>query len=159
MIKKRTKFDPNVIICNEGVCIMKLYNAYGIEISETVFDEKYLEEVKEHKWYLRGDGYVARREGNKTIRLHHLIKPLKKGLVIDHIDRNPLNNIESNLRLVKQSVNCKNTVGRGYTWDKSRNKWVSQIMVNYKNKYLGRFDTKSEAESSYLKAKEKYHFN
>ncbi len=50
----------------------------------------------------------------KRILCHRIVwelnnGPIPKGLVIDHIDRNPSNNSLSNLRVVKQSVNCRNS--------------------------------------------------
>jgi hypothetical protein len=69
---------------------------------------------KNNKWGVNYE-YVAAKlyiDGiQKTIYLHHLIKgrPLNKNHVIDHIDRNPLNNTEENLRVASRSINVKNS--------------------------------------------------
>ena len=73
--------------------------------------------------------------------------------VIDHIDGDVTNNKIVNLRNVTQHENtrnaCKpinNTSGvMGVSWDKSRNKWVAGIKVNYKRIALGRFDDINDA--------------
>ena len=72
---------------------------------------------------------------------------------VDHIDRNSLNNIVTNLRLADrriQNLNTKvrkdsNTGIKGVHWDKSRSKWAPSIKVNNKAIYLGRYDSLYEA--------------
>jgi hypothetical protein len=48
-----------------------------------------------------------------------------------------------------------NTNAKGYT--KRKNKWIAQIKLDYKNIYLGSYNTEEEARQAYLLAKEKYH--
>ena len=79
---------------------------------------------------------------------------------IDHINRDSLDNRLSNLRVAnakEQSNNRKkrsyNVNAKGYTFDISRNKWLAQIQINEKCKYLGRFDTEEEAHQAYQDAK------
>ena len=67
---------------------------------------------------------------------------------IDHADRNPRNNVFANLRDTtpvqnkqNQSLRSDNTSGvKGVTWCGAKQKWQAQIVVNKKNKQLGRFD-------------------
>ena len=40
---------------------------------------------------------------------------------------------------------------RGVSFDKTRNKWVAQIKINYKKYFIGRFNTELEANNAYLK--------
>ena len=63
----------------------------------------------------------------------------------------------NNLRIVSQQENSFNTNAKGYSFDKSRNKYQAIIGINGKNIHLGRFDTEEEARNAYLEAKEKYH--
>lgn len=46
--------------------------------------------------------------------------------------------------------------GVGTSFDKSRNKWVAQITINGKNKFLGRFLTQEEAITARKTAEQKY---
>jgi hypothetical protein len=72
---------------------------------------------------------------------------------IDHINRTPNDNRVENLRWITGSNNSRNTKNRkektssyrGVSWDKSRNKWSSNITINRKHIYLGRFKTEEEA--------------
>jgi len=48
------------------------------------------------------------KEVNRDVMLHKLIKPAPKGYIIDHFDRNGLNDLESNLKIVTQSQNMLN---------------------------------------------------
>lgn len=79
---------------------------------------------------------------------------------IDHIcaDR-PLDNRIENLRVLTQQQNTWNNLHyiKGYTYNKIANKYTAQIVVNYKVRYLGNYDTPEEARETYLKAKAIHH--
>lgn len=73
-----------------------------------IIDSDRADEVDESKWYLSSHGY-ARTGSHMPTSLHTLIKGSPpNGLVIDHINRNKLDNRRSNLRFVTQSDNHKN---------------------------------------------------
>lgn len=76
---------------------------------------------------------------------------------IDHIDGNPANNSPDNLRDVTHSENEQNKPARGYTWVAQAQRWQVYIMVNGRNRTIGRFITEAEARAAYLAAKAKYH--
>ena len=76
---------------------------------------------------------------------------------IDHIDRNPLNNHISNLRVVTDAQNSQNVDYKGYTYDKRINKYKTQRNINGIKKNLGCYDTKEEAREIYLKHKKELH--
>lgn len=87
-------------------------------------------------------------------------------LQIDHRDHNRTNNRIENLRDVTQFENqqnrihaCKNNSSGflGVHFEKSTGKYVAQIRINGKGKYIGRFLTADEAHSAYLKAKSVHH--
>ncbi|MCK5787951.1 MAG: HNH endonuclease [Chlamydiia bacterium] len=86
---------------------------------------------------------------------------------VDHKDHNRANNSWSNLRLVTHQENQKNCPMRitnnsgcvGVVWDKEKGMWLSQIMVNGKNKYLGRFKNIKYAITARKQAESKYNFH
>ncbi len=98
--------------------------------------------------------------------LHH---PIPDGMIVDHIDRNPLNNHVSNLRVTTHSINCANQVMRGHNtsgargayYDKRRGHWYSTIHVGDRRyRYLGRFGSAEAASDAYCAAfYEKYGFD
>jgi hypothetical protein len=72
---------------------------------------------------------------------------------IDHINGRKTDNRINNLRLATNTENSRNasisknnTSGKtGVTYHKSAKKWLAQITVNRKNRYLGIFDSKEDA--------------
>lgn len=71
--------------------------------------------LKNYCWSVAKNGYVvARIRGqNKNVFVQNVIMNFipngkKNGLIVDHIDRNPKNNLENNLRLVTISQNNYN---------------------------------------------------
>ena len=145
---------------------------------EITIDERDIHFLTEFNWFIEKQSsgiYFSTRftdiEGKvKTIKLHRLIAgatDIKDGKivfnskqVVDHIDRNPLNNNRSNLRLCTRSQNAMNSKipkdnssgHKGVTWDKHRKKWRVHIVVNGKQHFLGRYDTIEGAVESRKKA-------
>ena len=98
----------------------------------------------------------------KKHKMHRLIaktflEDYSEDLQVDHIDRCKNNNSLDNLRMVTSSENRQNSDAKGYSWDKSSQKWKARIMINNNLKHLGYYDTEEEAREAYLKGKEKYH--
>ena len=60
-------------------------------------------------------------------------------------------------RIATRELQMINKDTKGYCWHKLSSKWQSQIQIGYKKIHLGLFDTKEEALTAYLQAKEKYH--
>lgn len=127
----------------------------------TLIDTKYLELVNHisKKWYLTPQGYART---SRDIRLHRVIAELKFGKlpndkVVDHINRNKLDNRESNIRLATTAGNSSNrdilpnaSSFKGVY--KNKEKFIAQICVNNKVKHLGRFCTPEEAAKAYNEA-------
>lgn len=85
---------------------------------------------------------------------------------IDHINGVRTDNRIENLRDVSRSGNIQNTRKArsnstsgvlGVTFDKSRNKWLAAITTEGKRKHIGRFESKDDAQKSYVEAKRIYH--
>jgi hypothetical protein len=81
--------------------------------------------------------------------------------VVDHINNDKLDNRLCNLQLISQRENASKDSKRKYssflgvTWNHTANKWMSQITVSGKNKYLGVFEDEIEAANAYNLALEK----
>ena len=76
---------------------------------------------------------------------------------IDHINNNSLDNGIENLRVLTSQQNKWNTNAKGYSWDKTKNKWKAKITANGKAINLGNFTKEEDARTAYLEAKSLYH--
>ena len=80
-----------------------------------VIDEKDFEKVKHCTWYLNSTGYVCTRYKGKHMSLHrYLMGKNPEGTVVDHINRNTLDNRRANLRFATYRESSLNrSIGRG----------------------------------------------
>jgi hypothetical protein len=82
----------------------------------------------------------------------------KKIGIIDHKDRDRINNKIENLHIVSHNENNKNKVGKGYSIvGRKTKKFQARIIDNKKYIKLGLFETEQEAHQAYLDAKKIYH--
>lgn len=87
------------------------------------------------------------------------------GYRIDHIDGNKLNNQPSNMRLATLAENARNALLRsdntsgvkGVQWYKRYGKWMAIICVNGRNRNLGYFADKLNAENAVKAARLRLH--
>jgi hypothetical protein len=128
--------------------------------------------IKSHWWVqVKGDTFYAEAVSKingkwKHVKMHREILGLVRGdgNMVDHKNRNGLDNRKSNMRLSTKSsngYNCKmkshNTSGyRGVHWSKAASKWQTRIGVNGSPKYLGCYVDIIEAASEYDKASIKF---
>lgn len=100
---------------------------------------------------------------NNPKRLHRIIMKAKKNEIVDHIDRNPLNNQKSNLRIVSSRVNNNNASKRkdgvsskykGVHQDKY-GKWIAQIQVEGKKIRIGKYLDEISAALAYDEFRDK----
>ena len=91
----------------------------------------------------------------KTVKGHRFTWECFNGLTsaqLDHIDRNPSNNSLSNLRLVTNIQNQRNTTKpRWVRYSKARRQYLVQPSVNGKRIFLGWFNTETEARRTFVK--------
>lgn len=106
--------------------------------------------------------------------VHHVVWVMHAGgmfdsdnFVLDHIDRNPLNNAIDNLRLVSQQENVWNASGakkasslsefKGVSFDNTRQKWVLQFVAMGGLKIRARFNDEQSAAYLYRVFSEEFH--
>ena len=80
-------------------------------------------------------------------RLAFLYMTGKMPKLVDHIDRNILNNAWHNLREATRSMNGLNTSAKGVY--RSGKKWLAKVMIKGEVHYLGLFNTYNEAQRKY----------
>lgn len=108
-ILKRTKADPNEIVIKRNIAEVVLYNNKSREIARAIIDSEDVEKVSKYKWYLNNK-HVSTRIKNRGIGIQCIILGIKtdRHRMIDHKDRNPLNNRKSNLRSCIKKENSSN---------------------------------------------------
>ena len=121
---------------------------------KTLVDDLDFEYLNQWKWYVNSNGYVARKLKNgKHERLHRAIMNPPKGMDVDHINKNKLDNQKVNLRICNRSENNLNTKlkvnntsnYKGVSWDKRRKSWRAFGNINSERFELGYFKNKDEA--------------
>lgn len=151
---------------------VKLDGEYGVgwtlnTNAKFYFDLEDYDKIKEYCWceHILQNGYHALETHDNitgdTIRMHWLIV----GKWYDHEDRNPLNNMKSNLRPATQSENVRNssisknnTSGYiGVSWNKRNRRWYALIRTNGKQRHLGSYKEKVDAIKARLRAELKYY--
>lgn len=153
----RGRYYDNEYIIKYNYCVLNMIRKRDNFIITTFIDIDDIDRCKEYIWYPHHDKnkpdtliYVRHKD---MYRLHRFIMNLDDpNLVVDHIDRNPLNNRKENLRVCTVSDNNKNISKyrnnkSGYTgihWDKYKNKYIVKRMINYKL-YIKLFNNLNDA--------------
>jgi len=129
-----------------------------------VDDEDY-EELYKYKWYAKqGCGrqktqkptyYAARSKNGKTIFMHRVIMNCLKGMEVDHINGETLDNRKANLRICTRADNTYNSRSRiatssykGVSFHKLTKKWQVQISYKQKKHHIGIFEHEVRAAKS-----------
>lgn len=135
-----------------------------------VVDDQDYERLSQYKWSATkrvtksGITWYAFRNtrggDTATSYMHREILDAQTGILIDHRDRNGLNNTRSNLRVgdkVGNAANSRKRVGttskyKGVSWSKSANKWAAFIKCRDVHLSLGVYDTEEQAAEAYENA-------
>lgn len=108
--------------------------------------------------------YVGGRKNQKCIWMHRLIMDAPKGMDVDHINHNGLDNRRSNLRVCTRSQNNQNSYAqnncsskfKGVSWYRRDKIWRSYIVIKRMQLHLGYYESEYEAAKAYNKAARKY---
>jgi len=116
-------------------------------------DNENYKELNKYKWSSK-HGYAYNK---KLKQMHRLIMDCPRGMEVDHIDGNPLNNQKSNLRICTLSENRKNrkkslnktSEYKGVSWNKHNKSWRAYIGIERKNNCIGYFKNERHAAMAY----------
>jgi hypothetical protein len=125
-------------------------------------DEEDFEALSQYGWFAQKCGgerhYAARKDRSghkeKIVYLHHAVIGKFQGMVVDHINGDPLDNRRENLRVCSYSQNAVNSsYGRkpGVFVCKQTGRFGARTAVEGKRVFLGRFDSFSEAADAVSK--------
>lgn len=101
--------------------------------------------------------YVAIKQNKKQYnhKAHRIILGMGQNdrRIIDHINRDPLDNRKSNLRICTHSQNCMNRIIVGKSGFRgvvvNGSGWAAHIKINRKTQHLGTYRTKEDAARAY----------
>lgn len=108
-----------------------------------------------------GSGYKMCMLLGHKFKVHQIVWMMQTGefpkMLIDHIDRNPLNNNIENLRLATDAQNLANCATvcapmAGVRKDPKGHGYRADISINRKKKFIGYFKTAEEAHAAYVQA-------
>ena len=131
---------------------------YGIKFLVCNEEETDLELLRMYRWRVKKNGntfYAMTHiwiDGKQTTKMFHQLKTGRDD--VDHIDRDGMNNLSSNLDLfatrTTQCLNRKkkntNTSGEtGISWFQRDEKWRVQVSIDGKNNHYGYFEDFNEA--------------
>lgn len=133
-------------------------------------DDEDFDFINQWKWHINTNGYAVRSEHiagsseggliphgrHKNLFLHRVLTKTPQGMVVDHINRDKLDNRRSNLRICthqentfNQTVKKGSSIYKGVCWDNRAQKWMSYIHPDKKMKFLGYFPTERWAAMAY----------
>lgn len=150
-------FMKNDYKLKDDICEVYCYhkkNMYTVIIDRADFE--YVNSYK-GRWYIKNDGYaycIIKTNGEyKGLALHRFLLKPEKEQIVDHINRDKLNNKRSNLRIIPKNKNQQNISIYGNKRNTSghRNirirKQAKGIVyhVEIARKYIGTFKTLEEA--------------
>ena len=156
-IRHRSECFNKFVIKNNFAIMYVESKKYGIK--EVIIDIDKIPLLSQTFWHIckQYDNYFIAvgwiKNLQKEVKLHRFLTNCPQNLIVDHINRNPLDNRLENLRCVSQSENMLNkktqtnsTIGyKGIRYRKDCKKFQARIMVNKKAVSIGHFNTLLEA--------------
>ncbi len=129
-----------------------------------IIDDDQYDSLSLYKWHaalrMKSKWYAVTTINGKKMSMHRFLLEPPKGLEIDHINGNSLDNRISNLRSCTHAQNMRNrklninnkTGYKGVFMSSSKNKYRAQIRANGIAIHLGYFENALDAYKSYLSA-------
>jgi len=114
-----------------------------------------LEYVLKHSWYLDSNGYPMTYTSRSKTLHRNLFGKQEQGYVIDHINRNKLDNRMENLRVITSRENSYNRTKNANSNNnykgviKKKNSYVACISKNGVRREISGFETEEEAAKMY----------
>jgi hypothetical protein len=129
----------------------------GKELEQNYFmiSTNCLEKVIRHNWYIDSNGYPMTYTGRSKTLHKNLLGKQQKGYVIDHINRNKLDNRLENLRVITSRENSYNRTKSKSSKNKYKgvikknNKYVASITKDGVKREIGGFETEEDAAKMY----------
>lgn len=143
--------------------VLKITTAKGQEI---LADAEEIEKLKRYSWCVSKQGYAVANINGKVVKINRYILGLDNcaGKIVDHINRNKLDNRKVNLRFCTPKDNArnisvsKNSKSQVLGVRKTKHgKYNVRIVADRKEHHIGNFDTIEDAIFARQMAELKYH--
>jgi len=129
-----------------------------------LIDDQDLQKVSQFRWH-KHIGYACasvparfiQQFPMKRLRMHRLILDAEEGDIVDHKNRNRLDNRRCNLRFCSKGENAFNrrkALGKasrfkGVTWHQGKRRWQARITWKNADRFLGYFADEQDAGTVY----------
>lgn len=157
-LRNTNKTINNKIREEDNIVFIKLSNSE----KEMICNKDDWEKIRNSRWVLNHKGYarcaITKNGKKKTFFAHRMIIDAKKGEIVDHINRNRLDNRKENLRIVDARASATNRKLKdgnksGYSGVYKKKKYcTAMITINGKWSLIGRYNTFEEAVLARRKA-------
>lgn len=145
--------------------MIRVFTPTGLRLT---FDQRGWELYQQYTWAPSNSGYLSRKQWlgenlrprMRTVYYHREFLGAGGGEIVDHINRDRLDNRRSNLRIVSQEINVRNgrkmrntsSVYKGVAWAPREQKWRAYIRLNGRQRSLGYYNTQVEAAKAFDQA-------
>ena len=111
-----------------------------------------------HKWCASRSAYAVRQANRLFQQMHRVILNAPRGMLVDHINGDTLDNRRANLRLTDHTGNARNMRSsanqklggfKGVSWDTRCGVWSARIFIGRQSRCLGRFADAIDAARAY----------
>lgn len=152
------------LIHNADYVQIQLLGSHG-EDRQTLVSVQSLPTISEFDWYLGKDGYPTsyrstdgKMKLGRGYKLHRMVMPCQKGMVVDHINHDRLDNRLSNLRICTPKQNSYNRSRQSGGWKgvtKTNSGYIATVTKDgQKHQMTGLPDAKTAAKMYDMMAEE-----
>jgi hypothetical protein len=148
--KSMTPKNHNQVTVEGDLVKIDVYGAESERKGKVLLDKEDYKGLERMKLTISSTGYA--RVAKTGSYLHRLIMGCPEGKLVDHINRDKLDNRKFNLRVCDSRENNRNrkqTKGKYKGVYRSENGWIAQITAGEKRLHIGSFDTEEEAALAY----------
>lgn len=122
--------------------------------------------VSGRTWSMTKAGYLQAKINGTPVYLHRMLMDNPRNRLVDHIDRDSLNNCRSNLRLATKKQNSENqgirednsTGYRGVDYHKSSDLYRARVRHHGREHHLGMYGTAEQANAAAIAERQRLGF-